>query len=213
MTIQENNFNLTGLPWLSENVGLPALTISIYSATNSMIPIKLVSPGLRRSLLFFVLFLCSTSLLTGCTAAIKSLPWAAKEELKVALADMELQEIKALETIFLLKVRIINPNDAPEELRSIKCDLKINGEPFASGISDEHKSLSPFGTVLMPVTVYTSKFGVVGSVIEMLQKDVQQYGGRPDEPLNYELNGRLHLGKNGKDVFPFHVSGKITLNR
>ena len=162
-----------------------------------------------------ILFLCCLSLLlTGCPATVmQSLPWESKEVLQIALSDIELQEIKALETIFLLKLRVINPNDTATEIRSLKCELKINGELFANGISDERQGVPPFGTVSVPVIVYTSKFAIVGSVIEILQKDVQQYGDKQEEPLNYELTGQLHLGQDGKEVLPFQVSGKIVLNR
>jgi LEA14-like dessication related protein len=158
-------------------------------------------------------FCCLPLLLTGCPAMLQSLPWETKEDLQIALSDIELQEIKALETIFLLKLRVINPNDTAREIRSMKCDLKINGEPFAAGISDERQGVPPFGTVSVPVVVYTSKFAIVGSVIEILQKDVQQYGGKPEEPLNYELTGQINLGQDGKEVFPYQVTGKIVLNR
>lgn len=168
----------------------------------------------RASVLMILLFCCLPLLLTGCPSTVmQSLPWGDKEELKIALSDIELQEIKALETIFLLKLRVANPNDTATEIRSLKCDLEINGEPFASGISDERQGVPPFGTISVPVVVYTSKFAIVGSVIEILQKDVQQYGNKAEEPLNYELTGQLHLGQDGKEVLPFQVSGKIVLNR
>ena len=171
--------------------------------------------GARWASGLMILLLCCLPLfLTACPSTVmQSLPWEDKEELKIALSDINLQEIKALETIFLLKVRVINPNDTATEIRSMKCDLKINGEPFASGLSDERQGLPPFGTISVPVMVYTSQFAIVGSVIEMLQKDVQQYGDKPEEPLNYELTGQLHLGQDGKEVFPFQVAGKIVLNR
>ncbi len=165
-----------------------------------------------RNFFGIMLLLCISLLLTGCPTT-QSLPWNSKEDLQIALSDIELQEIKALETIFLLKLRVVNPNDTAIKIRSLKCELKINGEPFASGISDESQTIPPFGTISVPVIVYTSKFAIVGSVIEILQKDVQQYGGRPEEPLNYELNGQLHLGEDGKEVFPYQVMGKIVLNR
>ncbi|XOF32750.1 MAG: LEA type 2 family protein [Candidatus Electrothrix sp. YB6] len=168
--------------------------------------------GLYHSSALLFAALCFTLLPAGCASVQQSLPWGAKEELNVALSDIELQEIKALETIFLLKLRVVNPNDTQMEIRSIKCDLKINGEVFASGISDERKGLPPFGTISVPVVVYTSKFSIVGTVIELLQKDVQQYGNKRNEPLNYELDGQLHLGKDGKKIFPFKVAGKIVLN-
>ena len=168
----------------------------------------------RASGLMILLLCCLPLLLTACPSTVmQSLPWENTEDLQITLSDIELQEIKALETIFLLKVRVVNPNDTATEIRSLKCDLKINGEPFASGLSDERQGLPPFGTVFVPVVVYTSQFAIVGSVIEMLQKDVQRYGNKPEEPLNYELTGQLHLGQEGREVFPFQVAGKIVLNR
>ena len=179
-----------------------------------MRPIKPVIPTLRCSSVVLSFTLCSMLLLiTGC-ASIQQKPWqwVFKEKPTLALSDIELQEIKALETIFVLKLRIINPDDTSMEIRSLKCELKINDELFASGISDERKGLPAFGTITMPVVVYTSKFTIVGSVIEMLQKDVQHYG-TPSEPLSYELTGQLHFGKDGKGILPFQVKGEISLNR
>jgi LEA14-like dessication related protein len=150
------------------------------------------------------------SLLTGC-ASIQQWKWLAKEKPTISLSDIELQEIKALETVFLLKLRIVNPGDTPMEIRSLKCELKINGELFATGSSDERKGLPAFGTISVPVVVYTSMFDIVGSVIEILQKDVQHYGS-PSEPLTYELTGKLHLGEDGKEILHFQVKGKIALN-
>ncbi|CAK8717901.1 MAG: hypothetical protein D3917_18400 [Candidatus Electrothrix sp. AX5] len=179
----------------------------------SLLPTSVFAAGSRCRSGLIILFLCCLPLLlTGCLGT-QSLPWGSEEDLKIALSDIELQEIKALETIFLLKLRVANPNDTATEIRSIKCELKINGELFASGISDERQGLPPFGTISVPVVVYTSKFAIVGSVIEILQKDVQQYGSKPEEPLNYELTGQLNLGQDGKEVFPYEVAGKIVLNR
>lgn len=121
----------------------------------------------RASGLMILLLCCLPLLLAGCPSTVmQSLPWGDKEELKIALSDIELQEIKALETIFLLKVRVMNPNDTATEIRSMKCDLKINGEPFASGLSDERQglpllvpSLFPWWCILLnlPLSVLLSK--------------------------------------------------------
>lgn len=65
--------------------------------------------GLRNfSALMLLLFI--PLFLSGCPVT-HFLPWDTTEDLQIALSDIELQEIKALETIFLLTLRIINPND------------------------------------------------------------------------------------------------------
>ncbi|MCI5146886.1 MAG: hypothetical protein D3923_15530 [Candidatus Electrothrix sp. AR3] len=72
--------------------------------------------------------------LSGCAS---SWPWKSIEMPVVSLADIELQGIKGLETVFLLKLRVMNPNEEPLEIRGVNCTLEVDGKSFATGISDE----------------------------------------------------------------------------
>jgi LEA14-like dessication related protein len=164
-----------------------------------------MKPILRPLALLFALSL--VLMLTGCS----SLFWKKKTERPtVSLADMELQGIKGLETIFRLQLRVINPDDEALEIRGMNCELKVNGKSFADGISDEHVTVPASGTATVPVMVYAGMFDVVGSVIDLLQQSTaQQSAPKAAKPLQYELTGRLRLGEKGDDTVPFQLKGSL----
>jgi len=155
-----------------------------------------------RPVLPLLLALIVLPLLTGCS----SLLWKKKAVMPtVSLANMELQGIKGLETIFRLQLRVINPDEEPIEVRGLTCTLKVNGKSFATGISDEHVTVPASGTTTVPVLVYAGVFDLVGPVIELLQNNASQ----PVKPLEYALTGRLRLGEKGEDKIPFSLQGHL----
>jgi len=56
--------------------------------------------------------------------------------------------------------------------------------------------------------VYATMFDLVGSVIELLQENVQ-HDGPPIKSLRYELTGTLRLGDTGGDAAPFQLKGNL----
>jgi LEA14-like dessication related protein len=152
----------------------------------------------------FRIFLLLALLPVGGCSSIQLLDGKA-EAPSVALAGMELQGIKGLETIFRLELRIRNPNGRPLEVRGLNCELKISGKAFADGSSDEHVSVPASGDASVPVLLYTSEFDLTGSVIGLLQGS----GSAAEKPLQYELTGRLRTGGKGEETTPFTVQGSL----
>jgi hypothetical protein len=144
------------------------------------------------------------SLLSGCASLWKKKPAAPA----VSLADMELQGIKGLETIFRLQLRVVNSDTEPLELRGLTCALKVNGKSFATGVSDEHVTVPASGTATAPVLMYAGMFDLVGPVIELLQSKAPT-AGQAAKPLAYELTGNLRLGETGEDRIPFSLKGSL----
>ena len=156
------------------------------------------------SLLLFILSI--PILLTGCATIGPSV-----EKPTISVTDLRIQEVKALEAIFMLELRIMNPNDFPLDIRGINCNLKIDGNRFATGLSDVQQEVPAFGTATIPVTVYASMFDMVSSVIQVLQGVDQQNG--PVKPLHYELAGKIRLGGYGTArSLPFQSEGEIDLS-
>ncbi|WP_417912259.1 LEA type 2 family protein [Candidatus Electronema sp. TJ] len=127
----------------------------------------------------------------------------------VSLADIELQGIKGLETIFRLQLRVINNDDEPLALRGLSCALQVNGKSFANGISSEPVTVPASGSATVPVLVYAGMFDLVGPVIELIQS-----GGAPPsgqaKPLEYELTGKILLGEQGSgERIPFSLKGSL----
>lgn len=151
--------------------------------------------------LFTVLFL-----LNGCAAM-----YGLKEDPKISLADIRIQDIKAMEGVFLIKLRVLNPNDVPIDLHGVNCDLEINNRHFANGIGDSKQSVPAFGTAVVPVEVYASVLDVITSFADLLHTA----GKLPskDKPVPYSLQGIVRVGIHGfKKEVPFKSSGEFSFN-
>ncbi|BCO10464.1 hypothetical protein GF1_28400 [Desulfolithobacter dissulfuricans] len=143
-------------------------------------------------------------LLAGCAAVQSGLSTP-----KVSLADLRIQTVRPLETVFLVELRIMNPNDFPLSIAGITCDLEINGRHFASGISDGQIRIPAFGAATVPVTVYASMVDVFSSAFKALQGV-----NRPApeaRPLRYVLKGKVRLAESLNLSVPFSTAGEIPL--
>jgi len=120
---------------------------------------------MKRNTLFLtgstVLGLFLLVLLSGCAHMGK--------QAKVSLADIQILEIRALETAFQVELRVLNSNETPLHVQGIECDLEIDGNHFASGVSGEQHEIPAYGSAIVPVTVYASVLDVVPSVIRIVQ--------------------------------------------
>ncbi|MEA2114880.1 MAG: LEA type 2 family protein [Thermodesulfobacteriota bacterium] len=151
-----------------------------------------------------LIILSAPLLFTGCATIGTGV-----EKPTITVTDLSVQEVKALEAIFTLELRVMNPNDYPLDIRGITCDLTLDGNHFANGISDVQQEVPAFGTATVPVTVYASVLDMVGSVIHMLQQADTSKGSV--KPLRYELAGKIRLGGSGAvNTLPFDSKGELS---
>ena len=155
------------------------------------------------TLLFGILTL--PLVLTSCATMHQGLQQPA-----ISITDLRVQEVKPLEAVFLLELRVINPNDIELDIRGINCDLKLDGNHFATGVSDVQQKIPAFGTATLPVTIYASTFDMIGSIIQMLQRVDQRNG--TGKPLHYELAGTVSLAEGTVRSLPFQAKGELNLN-
>ncbi|MEN8199365.1 MAG: LEA type 2 family protein [Thermodesulfobacteriota bacterium] len=153
------------------------------------------------SILFVVL---SIQLLSGCASMGPSM-----EKPRITVTNLHIQEVKALESIFVMELRVMNPNDFALNVQGLNCDLNIDGKHFASGLSNMPQNVPAFGTATVPVTVYASVIDMVGSVLQMLQDSGRN--SQAVNPLNYELSGKLRLGGGRGKTIPFQSEGELNL--
>lgn len=159
-----------------------------------------------QSKVFGFLFLFSTLLLLSGCAAMSGL----REEPKISVADIRIQDIKALEGIFLIKLRVLNPNDVPLDIRAVNCDLEMNGRHFASGIADSQQSVPAHGTEVVPVTVYASVLDILPSVVDLIH--TAGSSAAKDKKLPYTLSGTVGVSVRGyQKEIPFKSSGELSL--
>ncbi len=155
----------------------------------------------RLSLPLFFLLIFLPALLGGCAGMRHHI-----ERPRVSLADIQVRGIKALETVFLVQVRIMNPNDEALDIRGISCDLKIDGRPFATGLSGEHHRIPAYGSALVTVPLYASMVGMVSTVLQAIQGGGNQGPGN----IRYSLTGKVRLGGSVfEQTVPFETSGTL----
>lgn len=142
--------------------------------------------------------LLSLLLLAGCAGLGKPL-----ETPRISLADIQVQESKGLETVFLVHLRVMNPNDVDLDIRGVDCNLEINDKPFAYGISNTTVTVPAFGSETLPVTVYSSVIDIIKGLFGLPQ----------GEDLRYQLKGKVRLGGAGlmPSSLPFDSQGTVPL--
>jgi LEA14-like dessication related protein len=161
-------------------------------------------PGLRYATSVLLPLCCLLLLVTGC-AGMRGL----KEKPRVSVADIRVQDIKAMETVLILQLRILNPNDIPIELNGVSCEMEVDGRHFASGITDTNQTVPAFGTALVPVSVYASVLDMVSSVAGLIHSANATANSKP---MAYVLKGNVIAGVGGfSKELPFSVSGDLSL--
>jgi LEA14-like dessication related protein len=137
--------------------------------------------------------------ITGCAGVGKQL-----EPPRISLANIRVQKVSGLETAFEIQMRVINANDIDLNVRGISAELEINGQPFATGVSNTPVEIPSYGTELATVTVYSSVIKMFKSV----------YGLKDSEALKYRLKGKVRVSGNNMTAtsLPFESEGEVTLN-
>ncbi len=125
------------------------------------------------------------------------------ESPEISLANISLQEAKAFETTFELALRVFNTNDVPLEIRGIECELEINGNKLAKGVSATQTQVPAFGTELVRMTVYSSMLGMVSSMLDMIRS---AQSDQLPQKMNYKISGRLSIG--GESTMPWKLPFK-----
>ncbi len=138
-------------------------------------------------------------ILAGCAGVGKQL-----DPPRVSLAQIQAEEFTGFEAVFLIKLRVLNPNDVALRIKGIEADLEINGKPFAVGVSNASVTIPSFSTDLVPVTVYSSIMDIFAGI----------RGLQEAEQLNYRLTGKLRgSAENTTTVtLPFAAEGQISFN-
>jgi len=122
---------------------------------------------------------------------------------RISLANIRGQEVSGLETAFQIQLRVFNTNDVDLKVKGIEAELEINGQPFATGVSNTPVEIPSYGTELVTVTVFSS-------VIKMFKSI---YGLKGSEELTYHLSGKLRVSGNNilPTTLPFESEGEVTL--
>jgi len=135
--------------------------------------------------------------LAGCAGVGQRL-----EPPRVQLATIRIEEFNVFETVFEVRLRVFNTNDAALQIKGIECELEINDQPFAIGVSDTDVEIPSYGTQLVPLKVYAAVLDIIKSARDMQDQD----------QLKYQIKGKVRLGGGAlPGLLPFESEGHIAL--
>ncbi|CAG4924008.1 hypothetical protein LMG31841_05344 [Paraburkholderia saeva] len=141
-----------------------------------------------RFFLAVVLFALVMTVMTGCANL------TGHEDMRVNVVGIEPLDSQGLELRFNVKLRLQNPNDTATGFDGISLDLTVNGQPFASGVSDQTGTVPRFGEMVVSVPVTIPAFSAARQVIAFANRT-------SSGDLPYVLRGRLAGGLFGGTRF------------
>mgnify|MGYP000653871636 CR=1 FL=1 len=152
---------------------------------------------MQRRLPAFILVLV-IGLLSGCSA----LKYQTAEAPRVSLASLGIQELGLVEQRFDVGLRLRNPNDFALPIAGVEYQVELEGESFASGMTNDRIELPAMGEQVISL-------GVTTSLISNLQR-LRRWQSAPPDSLPYTVSGRVKLA--GVPIrLPFDYSGKVPL--
>ena len=145
-------------------------------------------------------FVWLAALMLFAVSACAALP-APREPLRINVAGIEPSQGEGFELRFLVKLRVLNPNDTPVDYEGAFVDLDVNGRNLASGVSGAKGSVARYGETVLTVPVTVSAFAAVRQAIDGFAD------GAPIDKLPYALRGKLSTGALGS--VPFNDEGTL----
>ncbi len=125
-----------------------------------------------------------------------------RDPLDINVVGIEPLPSQGMELRFTLKLRVQNPNETPVDYNGVALNLEVNGQPLASGVSDQRGSIPRFSEALISVPVSVSAFSVLRQTLGL---DLTQ----TLDKLPYVLRGKLASGAFG--TMRFVDSGQLSI--
>jgi LEA14-like dessication related protein len=124
------------------------------------------------------------ALAIGCVAVTACATLQGRDPPQVMVAGIEPLEGEGLELRMTVKLRVQNPNDTPIDYNGVSVQMNVQGETFASGVSDETGSVPRFGETVIAVPVTISAFHMVRQAVGMMHD-------AGTGKITYEMKGKL----------------------
>ncbi len=132
----------------------------------------------------------------GCTGLFLS-----AERPRINIANIQPKDVKLLEQVFTMDLRIQNPSESAIDVKGLNFDLEINDMQFATGVSNQQMTIQPFTSQVIQVEAVTTLANLLRQVSQV-QKSVDT------AKLKYRLKGTIHTGSAFARI-PFDERGEI----
>lgn len=124
----------------------------------------------------------------------------------VNLTSVELANLSFRQQTFLLGFDVQNPNPFPLPVRSVRYNLRLDGESFAGGETQSDFSVPANGDDAFVISVDLDILSTATQLASLLQ------GGMRDE-VRYDLDGSFAVDIPFVQPVPFRSSGVIGIGR
>jgi LEA14-like dessication related protein len=124
----------------------------------------------------------ATLLLAWAVSACAALP--GQEPVRVSVVGFEPLPSEGLEIRFAVKLRVMNPNDAPLSYDGVSLAFDVAGNTLANGVSAAKGDVPRFGEAVFTVPVSISALAAVRQALGLAR-------GESIEELPFRLRGRL----------------------
>jgi len=125
-----------------------------------------------------------------------------RDQLHINVVGIEPLPSQDLEVRFAVKLRLQNPNETAINYNGVALDLEVNGQPLATGVSDQTGSIARFSEGVLVVPVSVSAFAVLRQTLGLSQTQNL-------DDLPYVLRGKLAGGPFG--TMRFVDKGQLSL--
>ena len=126
----------------------------------------------------------------------------ARDPLAISVIGIEPLPGQELEMRMAVKMRVQNPNESPIDYNGVALNLEVNGQPLASGVSDQQGRIGRYDEAVIVVPVSITAFAFLRQAYGLGKLDTLQ--GMP-----YKLRGKLASGPFG--TVRFTDEGKLDL--
>jgi LEA14-like dessication related protein len=134
-----------------------------------------------------------------------------REPLAVTVAGIEPLAGQGMEVRMRVKLRVQNPNEAAIEYDGVSLKLEVEGDTYASGVSDARGTIPRFGEAVLEVPVTMSTMRAAMQAYALMRD------GKPPAKLRYKMKGKLSSAGFGSTSFTtageFDLSGLPTETR
>ncbi|NIE77991.1 hypothetical protein F3J45_26535 [Pantoea sp. Ap-967] len=130
----------------------------------------------------------------------------ARDPLTISVIGIDPLPGQDLEMRMAVKMRVQNPNETPLDFNGIALNLEVNGQPLASGVSDQQGHIGRYDEAVISVPVSITAFAFIrqayglstlGSLQGMPYKLRGKLAGGPLGTVRFSDEGKLDLPKGG----------------
>ncbi len=142
---------------------------------------------------FFLLIL----ILSGCAGCGKLF-----EQPGLKIHSIHIKKIRNLEAFFRVDIEVYNPNLISFEIKSIECEVEMEGKSVASVAYEVKAHIPSRGTAIVPFEVHSTSFDIISNLLNILKSNRKT----ENKKIEYKINGKINLDSS------FYAPSSIAFN-